>query len=110
MLSTKSLIAFMESLHVPLKVHPVFIGSNKHLFSSDVPALPPLPTPKAGLEDLNLEDEEITTPKPDSVKRKHASGPKVQDPYAMADSTSYMIPIGIAIGAFIPLLYCLCKI
>ncbi len=51
----------------------------------------------------NLEYEEIKSTKP-----RKTSGPK-QDPYALDDS-SVMLPVFIAIGAFIPLLFCLCKL
>ena len=51
-----------------------------------------------------------TPPKVDNVKRKHSSGPRVQDPYSVSDNSSYIIPVVAAIAAFIPLLYCLCKI
>lgn len=40
---------------------------------------------------------------------RKTSGPKVEDPYALDDS-SFMLPVFIAIGAFIPLLFCLCKL
>lgn len=40
---------------------------------------------------------------------RRTSGPKQQDPYALDDST-VMLPVFIAIGAFIPLLFCLCKL
>lgn len=40
---------------------------------------------------------------------KRTSGPKAEDPYALDDS-SVMLPVFIAIGAFIPLLFCLCKL
>lgn len=42
-------------------------------------------------------------------KTRKTSGPKQQDPYALDDST-VMLPVFIAIGAFIPLLFCLCKL
>lgn len=42
-------------------------------------------------------------------KARKTSGPKQQDPYALDDST-VMLPVFIAIGAFIPLLFCLCKL
>ena len=37
------------------------------------------------------------------------SEPVLDDPYA-SDESSYIIPILVAIGAFIPLLFCLCKL
>ncbi|KAF6016406.1 hypothetical protein EB796_025290 [Bugula neritina] len=78
----------------------------------EIPTLPPLDTPE---EEDELEDEEDgeplqKPPKPDDKIRKHTSGPKVQNPYAVSDSTSYIIPIFAAVAAFVPLLYCLCKI
>lgn len=56
------------------------------------------------IESENLEYEEI---KP--AKTRKTSGPKQEDPYALDDS-SVMLPVFIAIGAFIPLLFCLCKL
>lgn len=47
-------------------------------------------------------------PKPEAPKVRKTSGPKQQDPYTLDDSTT-MLPIFIAIGAFVPLLFCLCK-
>lgn len=41
-------------------------------------------------------------------KARKTSGPKQQNPYALDDSST-MLPIFIAIGAFVPLLFCLCK-
>lgn len=40
---------------------------------------------------------------------RKTSGPKVDDPYALDDS-SVMLPVFIAIAAFIPLLFCTCKL
>lgn len=40
---------------------------------------------------------------------RKTSGPKQEDPYALDDS-SVMLPVFIAIAAFIPLLFCLCKL
>lgn len=62
-------------------------------------------------EEEEDEEERPTAPPAQPEKaRKHASGPKVQDPYAHSDSSSYVLPIVAAVAAFIPLLYCLCKI
>lgn len=43
------------------------------------------------------------------LKNRKTSGPKQPNPYSLDDS-SYMLPVFIAIGAFIPLLFCLCKL
>ncbi|XP_034491046.1 malectin [Drosophila innubila] len=45
---------------------------------------------------------------PQSSKRTR-SGPRQPNPYSMDDS-SILMPVFIAIGAFIPLLFCLCKL
>ncbi|XP_055298716.1 malectin-A [Sitodiplosis mosellana] len=44
----------------------------------------------------------------EAPKIRKTSGPKQQNPYALDDSST-MLPIFIAIGAFVPLLFCLCK-
>ncbi|XP_058976762.1 malectin-like [Musca domestica] len=42
-------------------------------------------------------------------RNKKTSGPRHPDPYASEDST-IMMPVIVAIGCFIPLLFCLCKL
>ena len=37
------------------------------------------------------------------------SGPKTRDPYENEESPA-MLPIFVAIGAFIPLVFCMCKL
>lgn len=68
----------------------------------DVPKLPPIPMEPAPFEQVKDEPEVIP-------KNRRPSGPKHPDPYEMDDS-SIMLPVFIAIGAFIPLLFCLCKL
>lgn len=53
----------------------------------------------------NIRDEPA---KQETPKVRKTSGPKQQNPYTLDDSTT-MLPIFIAIGAFVPLLICLCK-
>lgn len=80
--------------------------------SVDVPELPALPgTDSDPLED-ELEDEDHDDDmKPKSSKHKRPpSDKKVQNPYASDDTSSMMLPVVIAVGAFIPLLFCLCKL
>ncbi len=43
-------------------------------------------------------------------KVRNPSGPKAKDPYAESDDTSAFLPIFVAVGAFIPLIFCLCKL
>ncbi|CAG9097057.1 unnamed protein product [Plutella xylostella] len=65
----------------------------------EVPKLPPLVWPENETEEV---EEKIP-------KSKRASGPKSPDPYSM-DESSVLLPVFITIGAFIPLLFCLCKL
>lgn len=46
----------------------------------------------------------------DKSKKRPVSGPAVDDPYATADPGSLLIPIVVAIGAFVPIVFCLCKV
>ena len=68
----------------------------------DVPKLPPLPETE---EWKNEENEE----KSSNSKSRRPSGPKTPDPY-LVDDSSLMLPVFIAIGAFLPLLFCMCKL
>ncbi|XP_039746831.1 malectin-A [Pararge aegeria] len=69
----------------------------------EVPKLPPIVKPEAETEELREEVEEKST------KSRRASGPKQPDPYSLDDS-SVLIPVFITMGAFIPLLFCLCRL
>jgi len=57
----------------------------------------------------DLEDPEDPKPDPKKPRTYKPSGPKAVDPYA-ADDTATLLPLLVAIGAFIPLLFCLCKL
>lgn len=66
----------------------------------DVQKLPPVePEP---IEEYKEEPEIVP-------KNRRPSGPKQPDPYSLDDS-SMMLPVFIAIGTFIPILFCLCKL
>ncbi|CAH0604751.1 unnamed protein product [Chrysodeixis includens] len=69
----------------------------------EVPKLPPLVWPDNEAEEPRDEVEEK------SAAPRRASGPKQPDPYSM-DESSVLIPVFITMGAFIPLLFCLCKL
>jgi len=69
----------------------------------DVPQLGPIPPDPEDYHGMQEEEEETT------VRSRHTSGPRTPDPYSIDDS-SVMLPVFIAIGAFIPLLFCLCKL
>lgn len=95
------------------------------LYKDDLENIPKLP-PVDELLDENLSDIDLPAYTPDTedhqshrsqqnsnqeheTKARKTSGPRQQDPYALEDST-VMLPVFIAIGAFIPLLFCLCKL
>ncbi|XP_053673016.1 malectin-A [Anopheles nili] len=67
---------------------------------------------EGGGEDSTLDDfmsgpaEEISK---FASKLRKTSGPKQPNPYSLDDS-SMMLPVFIAIGTFIPLLFCLCRL
>jgi len=68
----------------------------------DWPKLAPLPVEPE-------EDEVADDLKESTSARRKPSGPRVADPYTEEDSSS-MLPIFVAIGAFIPLVFCLCRL
>ncbi|XP_021344149.1 malectin-B-like [Mizuhopecten yessoensis] len=74
----------------------------------DVPKLPSLPGTETTREEEEVEDEEDSPDRPSKARRP--SGPKVKDPYASDDTSTMLLPVIIALGAFIPLLFCLCKL
>lgn len=76
----------------------------------NIPKLPPLevePTEPVQVEADHHQD--FSERVPTTSKPRKPSGPKQEDPYALDDS-SVMLPVFIAIGAFIPVLFCLCKL
>lgn len=81
-------------------------------FSADVPHLPPLPSMEqhgGGGETVEDEDDEEATNQRER-RRRGGGEPKITDPYATDDPSSMLLPIVIAVGAFIPLVFCLCKL
>ena len=69
----------------------------------DIPQLGPIPQEPEEYHNIQEDEEEST------VRSRHTSGPRTPDPYSIDDS-SVMLPVFVAIGAFIPLLFCLCKL
>lgn len=95
---------------------PYIISAIIYIFIlfSDVPQLQPMQNPHESRPPVEEEEEdeeleEESSPKKEK-KRRPPAGPKVQDPYAADDTGSMMLPVLIAIGAFIPLLFCLCRL
>jgi len=58
-------------------------------------------------DDEEVDDDEQRWKKP---RRHTAFEQKVQDPYASDDPGSMLLPVIVAVGAFIPLLFCLCRL
>ena len=83
------------------------LGTELPLFLfSDVPKLDPLPGP-ADEDGDDEEDKDVKEDKP--KKERKTSGPKATNPYAN-DESSMLFPIFVAIGVFLPTLFCLCKL
>lgn len=77
----------------------------------DVPKLPSLPGAEPPQLEEEEEEEEEESPEAKSPsKSRRPSGPKAQDPYAADDTSTMLLPVFVAIGAFIPLLFCLCRL
>ncbi|KAF0298768.1 Malectin [Amphibalanus amphitrite] len=75
-----------------------------------VPLLPPLPDLASAQppEEEAAAAEDPAPPRPSKASSR-PSGPRTPDPYS-SDETSTMLPLFVAIGAFIPVLLCLCKL
>ncbi|CAL8107649.1 unnamed protein product [Calicophoron daubneyi] len=74
----------------------------------DVPQLPPMeetkpivqPTPKPTQEELGL----------DNHRRRPTGVPRAPDPYATTEYSYLILPVLATLAAFVPLVFCLCKI
>merc|ERR1712156_1110978 len=92
-------VEFIKSYRDNPKVNAIIVGKGS---LSDWPQLPPLPS--------ETEEETLSDHISDaSVKNRNPSGPRAKDPYEN-DESSAMLPIFVAIGAFIPLVFCMCKL
>jgi hypothetical protein len=97
-------------LNVNCFVRKDFLAVRKHffLYFLDWPKLPPLPT-EPEEEEPGSEEAKESSVKREAKKLRNPSGPKAKDPYE-SDDTTAMLPIFVAVGAFIPLVFCLCKL
>lgn len=106
-LNGKLLIEFVKLEKDNPKVNAIYVMRGT---VDDVPRLPPLP----GMEQKERGEEEEEEPDDEDSKRlkrrQTMVEPKVLDPYAADDTGSMMLPLIVAVGAFIPLLFCLCKL
>lgn len=92
-------VEFIKGYKDNPKVNAMFVMKGR---LENAPRLPPIPSDPEPLEEYKEEPEVVP-------KNRRPSGPKQPDPYSMDDS-SLMLPVFIAVGAFIPLLFCLCKL
>ncbi|XP_045603384.1 malectin-A [Procambarus clarkii] len=95
------------------KINAVFVIKGR---LDDVPKLPPLPREEDLDSDIeeprpsaNLQNNNNQNNKQSPTTKRRPSGPRTPDPYA-SDDTSSMLPVFVAIGAAIPILFCLCKL
>ncbi|XP_013398557.1 malectin-B [Lingula anatina] len=103
-ISGKLKVEFAKGNYDNPKINAIYLMKGS---LDDVPQLPPLPTPDKQQEEQEEEEEE----EPERQKKpRRTSGPKIQDPYAGEDASTTMLPILAALGAFIPLVFCLCKL
>ena len=83
------------------------LNKDRDLSLLDVPRLQPL---EQQPEEQHETEEDYEEEAPKEKKNRKTSGPKVQDPYELEDNGSYLYPVLIAIGLFIPTVLCLCKL
>ncbi|VDO91848.1 unnamed protein product, partial [Schistosoma margrebowiei] len=81
----------------------------------DVPQLPPLEEVETfdqqvlhphKLSDSDDDDEEDL----ESVQQRPSRTPRAKDPYASVDYSYLILPVIVSVGAFLPILFCLCKL
>eukprot|EP00096_Caligus_rogercresseyi_P010228 TRINITY_DN3651_c0_g1_i2.p1 TRINITY_DN3651_c0_g1~~TRINITY_DN3651_c0_g1_i2.p1 ORF type:complete len:256 (-),score=78.54 TRINITY_DN3651_c0_g1_i2:1175-1942(-) len=92
-------VEFIKSYRDNPKINAIVLMKGR---LSEWPQLPPLV--------IENEEDEVGYEKSESSARHiNPSGPKARDPYEL-DDTSVMLPIFVAVGAFIPLVLCMCKL
>ncbi|KAK8723075.1 hypothetical protein OTU49_011826 [Cherax quadricarinatus] len=111
--SSKVKVDFVKGYKDNPKVNAIFVIKGR---LDDVPKLPPLPREEDLDSDVeeprpsaNLPNSNNQNNKQSQTMKRRPSGPRTPDPYAL-DDTSSMLPVFVAIGAAIPILFCLCKL
>lgn len=96
-------VEFIKGFKDNPKINAMFVIKGK---MEHVPRLQTLAEPEPMQSDWpkKKEDDDDFVP-----KNRRPSGPKMPDPYTLDDSSA-MLPIFIALGAFVPFLFCLCKL
>ncbi|KAL4223841.1 hypothetical protein ACF0H5_017306 [Mactra antiquata] len=103
---TKIPVEFVKGEYDNPKINALYVMKGT---VDDVPKLPSLQGMDTSQEEEEEEEEEVANDsKPKQARRP--SGPKVKDPYSTDDTSTMLLPVFVAVGAFIPLLFCLCKL
>lgn len=92
----------------------VWYSSYLILTLKDVPKLATLAGAEETENDFDDDDDnEDTASKTETPIPPHSrklSGPAVTNPYSVDDGSSYVVPIAIAIGVFVPTVFFLCRL
>ncbi|XP_055681720.1 malectin-B [Lutzomyia longipalpis] len=80
------------------------------LLKGDLENIPQLPRQIVDRENEFFAEPDPVKPSSLDSSSRVRSGPPQPNPYFMDDSSMMLLPIFIAIGAFFPLLFCLCKL
>ncbi|XP_060595454.1 malectin-A-like [Ruditapes philippinarum] len=102
----KLIVEFVKADYDNPKINAMYVMRGT---VDDVPKLPPLQGLDGSTDEEEEEEEEVVN---DSKQKQNIrpSGPKVKDPYSTDDTSTMLLPVFVAVGAFIPLLFCLCKL
>ncbi|KAE8748667.1 hypothetical protein FOCC_FOCC004680 [Frankliniella occidentalis] len=92
-------VEFIKGYRDNPKINALYVMKGR---LEDVPKLPYYQT-DSEYDEMKEREEDIR------MKSRKPSGPRTPDPYSV-DDTAIMLPLFVAIGAFIPLLFCLCKL
>merc|ERR1719225_381389 len=100
----KMRVEFIKSYRDNPKVNAILLVKGT---LNDWPQLPPLQSHEEPEENEEAESDDLLEDSKPSGRKP--SGPKTRDPYENEESPA-MLPIFVAIGAFIPLVFCMCKL
>ncbi|KAL0272285.1 UNVERIFIED_CONTAM: hypothetical protein PYX00_005321 [Menopon gallinae] len=99
-------VEFIKGYRDNPKINAVYVMRGS---LDDVPKLPREPVIDDFKDDFEERKNKDDSQEKKEMKCRRPSGPKTPNPY-QADVPSVMLPVFVVIGAFIPLLFCLCKI
>jgi len=75
----------------------------------EIPKLPAIPEPEQPEQPEEPEADEPPAKRTERNRKLKTSGPKIVDPYAQDQSSSFL-PLILAIVAVIPVIFCLCRL